>query len=43
VSDFLVSLGVVSNDSECSGLPAKWITDGNGISVRIEPLTIKTS
>jgi Holliday junction resolvase RusA-like endonuclease len=38
VSDILVSLGVVSDDSDCVELSAKWITDGDDGVVRIEQI-----
>jgi len=38
VSDILVSLGVVSDDSDCVELSAKWITDGDDGVVHIEQI-----
>ena len=35
-SDLLTGLGVISDDSQCAELSAKWISTGDGVTVRIE-------
>ena len=36
VSDLLVSIGVIKDDSACEMVTARWVTAGEGITVRIE-------
>lgn len=36
ISDLLVSVGVVADDSHCEMLSARWVTEGEGVSVRVE-------
>jgi len=36
-SDLLSGLGVITDDSECTELSAKWIPTGDGVTVCIEP------
>jgi len=37
ISDLLCSIGVIEDDSLCRRILAEWITDGDGMIVRIEP------
>jgi Holliday junction resolvase RusA-like endonuclease len=36
ISDLLVRLGTVTDDSLCEMVSARWVTTGEGITVRIE-------
>jgi Holliday junction resolvase RusA-like endonuclease len=36
ISDLLVQIGVIEDDSLCEMLSARWVTNGSGVSVRIE-------
>lgn len=36
ISDLLVSVGVIEDDSRCEMISARWVTIGEGVSVRIE-------
>lgn len=35
-SDLLVTIGVVGDDSECEMISARWVTSGEGMTVRVE-------
>lgn len=37
-SDLLVSVGVIEDDSDCDMIVARWVTTGDGILVRVEPV-----
>lgn len=41
VSDLLVSIGLVGDDSDCEMVSARWVTSGEGVSVRVEPAVIE--
>lgn len=36
ISDLLVSVGIIQDDHLCEMLSARWVTQGEGITVRIE-------
>lgn len=36
VSDLLVSVGIVRDDSDCELVSARWVTAGEGVNVRVE-------
>ena len=36
VSDLLVSVGLVRDDSDCDMVSARWVTAGEGVTVRVE-------
>jgi crossover junction endodeoxyribonuclease RusA len=38
VSDLLCSIGVIEDDCYCEKVSAEWITEGDGVTVRIEGL-----
>jgi crossover junction endodeoxyribonuclease RusA len=37
ISDLLCTIGVIEDDSLCRRILAEWITEGDGMIVRIEP------
>lgn len=37
VNDLLVQQGIVTDDSLCEMLSSRWVTVGEGVTVRIEP------
>jgi Holliday junction resolvase RusA-like endonuclease len=37
LSDLLVQIGVVRDDSDCEMVSARWVTTGEGVFVRITP------
>lgn len=37
ISDLVAQVGIVGNDCDCEMIVARWVTDGDGISVRVEP------
>jgi Holliday junction resolvase RusA-like endonuclease len=39
VFDLLVSLDVVSDDSQCAEPSPRWITAGDGVTVRVETIS----
>ncbi len=39
VFDLLVSLGVVSDNSECAEPSPRWITAGDGVTIRVETIS----
>jgi len=39
VSDLLVSLQIIADDSNCQELNAKWVSGGDGMTVHIEPIS----
>lgn len=41
VSDLLVRLGVVRDDSDCEMVSARWVTTGEGVTVRVEPAGVE--
>lgn len=41
ISDLLVLVGVIEDDSDCEMITARWVTTGDGIVVRIEPAGIE--
>jgi len=41
INDLLVKHGVVEDDSLCEMLSARWVTDGEGVCVRVEPAAIE--
>lgn len=41
VSDALTSTGVIRDDSDCEMLSARWVTTGEGVTVRIEPAGVE--
>ena len=36
LSDLLVSVGVIEDDSDCEMISARWVTVGEGVVVRVE-------
>lgn len=36
ISDLLQSVGVIENDCDCEMVSARWVSQGEGVSVRIE-------
>lgn len=36
ISDLLMSVGAVDDDSHCEMVSARWVTSGEGVSVRVE-------
>jgi crossover junction endodeoxyribonuclease RusA len=41
ISDLLVSIGIVRDDSDCDMVSARWVTRGEGVSIRIEPAGVE--
>lgn len=41
VSDLLVSCGLVRDDSDCEMVSARWVTTGEGVTVRVEPAGVE--
>jgi crossover junction endodeoxyribonuclease RusA len=41
ISDLLVSIGAIQDDSLCEMVTARWVTQGEGIYVRIEPVGVE--
>jgi crossover junction endodeoxyribonuclease RusA len=41
VSDLLASIGAIENDSQAEQINLRWVTTGEGIAVRIEPVGIE--
>ena len=37
INDLLVKLGIVQDDSMCEMLSARWVSEGDGVYVRVEP------
>jgi crossover junction endodeoxyribonuclease RusA len=37
VSDLLMHIGAIEDDSNCEMVSARWVTTGDGVQVRIEP------
>lgn len=40
-SDLLVSIGAVADDSDCEMVSARWVTQGEGLYVRLEPAGVE--
>lgn len=40
-SDLLVCVGVIEDDSDCEMIVARWVTSGDGITVRVEPAGVE--
>lgn len=38
LSDLLMHTGIVGDDCDCDMIVARWVTDGDGIAVRVEPV-----
>ena len=41
ISDLLKSIGAIEDDHLCEMLTARWVTSGDGVSVRIEPAGVE--
>jgi len=41
VSDLLMHIGAIDDDSDCQMITARWVTTGEGVHVRIEPAGIE--
>ena len=41
ISDLIVELGIVQDDSLCEMISARWVTVGEGVTVRIEPAGVE--
>ena len=41
ISDLLTQIGAIADDSLCDMLTARWVTTGDGIEVRIEPVGLE--
>jgi len=41
ISDLLVSVGVIRDDCECEMISARWVTVGEGVTIRIEPAGVE--
>ncbi|MDE2099586.1 MAG: RusA family crossover junction endodeoxyribonuclease [Patescibacteria group bacterium] len=41
ISDLLASVGIIENDCLCEMLSARWVTNGEGVTVRIEPAGVE--
>lgn len=40
ISDLLMSVGVIGDDSDCEMISARWVSQGEGVSVRVERTVI---
>lgn len=41
ISDLLVSVGAVADDTHCEMVSARWVTSGEGVTVRISPAGVE--
>jgi crossover junction endodeoxyribonuclease RusA len=41
ISDLLKSSGAIEDDSLCEMLTARWVTNGDGVAVRLEPAGVE--
>jgi len=41
VSDLLMFIGAVEDDSDCEMVTARWVTTGEGVNVRVEPAGVE--
>lgn len=41
ISDLLASIGVIRDDCDCEMVSARWVTVGEGVTVRIEPAGVE--
>lgn len=41
VSDLLVHIGAIDDDSDCEMVSARWVTTGDGVQVHIEPAGVE--
>ena len=41
ISDLLASVGIIRDDCDCEMVSARWVTTGEGVTVRIEPAGIE--
>lgn len=41
VSDLLVSVGTIPDDSNCEMITLRWVTAGEGVYVRVEPAGVE--
>lgn len=41
ISDLLQTLGIVRDDCDCEMVTARWVTTGEGVTVRIEPAGVE--
>jgi crossover junction endodeoxyribonuclease RusA len=41
INDLLEHIGVVADDSDCDVVTARWVTAGEGVTVRIEPAGVE--
>lgn len=41
ISDLLQTVGVIENDCDCEMVSARWVTTGEGVTVRIEPAGVE--
>ena len=41
VSDLLMLIGAVDDDSDCEMITARWVTIGEGVNVRVEPAGVE--
>lgn len=42
ISDLLVKIGAIEDDHLCEMLSARWVTSGEGVTVRITPAGVET-
>lgn len=42
ISDLLTTIGVIDDDCHCEMLSMRWVTAGEGITVRIEPAGVES-
>jgi crossover junction endodeoxyribonuclease RusA len=41
ISDLLKSIGAIEDDYLCEMISARWVTNGDGVAIRIEPAGIE--
>lgn len=41
ISDLLMHIGAIEDDSNCEMVSARWVTTGKGVQVRIEPAGVE--
>ncbi len=41
ISDLLQSIGVIRDDADCELISARWVTAGEGVTVRVEPAGVE--
>lgn len=41
LSDLLMHIGAIDDDSNCEMIVARWVTTGDGVNIRVEPAGVE--